>query len=111
MAKKPAAVKELPPELAKIPETYQEGVGILEESAPNQPPPVADQIIVSPKVVVWFNFVRTDGTAGSNRLFLSGLYNLRTQNEIEQVEKLIMERDTSNQLASVMITGWKPLEA
>jgi hypothetical protein len=113
MAKKPTAAKELPPEIAKIPETFAEGVsaGLAEPANDPAPPqPAPDNVAITPKVMVNYNFVRTDGTSGSNRLFLQGLYDIRSQSEIEQIEKLVMQNG-GNQLASVMVTGWYPLES
>src|SRR3954471_21389690 len=119
MAKKPTTAKELPKEIADIPATFAEGVATIEADNDLNPvagpaptgvdPSVAPQV-PSPKVMVVYNFVRNDGTGGTSRLFLQGLYDIRSQAEIEQVEKLVIEQ-SKGQFVGVIITGWKALEA
>lgn len=82
-------------------------------AAPEQPaPPIEGEPPALPqpairKVMVVFDFMRQDGFKGTQRVFINGVADLRTQADVEQVERMIAENGA---FVSVTITNWKPLE-
>lgn len=82
-------------------------------AAPEQPapeldaePPALPQPAIR-KVMVVFDFMRQDGFKGTQRIFVNGVADLRTQADVEHVERMIAENGA---FVSVIITNWKPLE-
>jgi len=75
----------------------------MPEGAPQQPQ------MPMRGVMIWFNFVSKEGNQGGTRVFLPGPADLRTQQDIAEVERLIVTQNTN--LASAFVTNWKPLEA
>lgn len=64
------------------------------------------------KCMVIFSFVRQDGTTGTQRVFLNGVPDLRTERDIQAAEKMILEASQSSSVpyAVVMIRDWRALE-
>lgn len=89
-------------------EVRPETVTPPEQSAPpiEGEPPAPPQPAIR-KVMVVYDFMRQDGFKGTYRVFINGVADLRTQADVEHIERMIAENGA---FVSVVITNWKPLE-
>src|SRR6476619_6545236 len=110
MAKKPAVVKAAIAE-DPIPPKFEDAVKQLEAAANDAAavPQVDQQVAPAPKLMIVFNFVRNYGTSGTSRVFVTGLFDLRREEEIHNVERLIIE-GMKGEYSAVLVPDWKTLE-
>ena len=63
-----------------------------------------------PKVMVVFDYIRTDATKGTERAFINRLRDILTVQDVLQIEQQLVEQSQGT-LARVMITNWKQLQS
>jgi hypothetical protein len=60
-------------------------------------------------LMIVFDFVRGDGSKGTDRAFLHGVPDIRVRAQLEGIEKMIVDQ-SQGQIIRALITNWKSLE-
>ena len=83
---------------------------IVEESAQAEqtPPPIAGQPLIR-KLLIYYDFVRKDGSKGSSRFVIDWAADLRLLADILTIESNIVT-SSNGEVISAFVTNWKSLE-
>lgn len=84
---------------------------VVTGGAPKVEEPVSAPAVSVPqhRLMVFYEFIRKDGSTHHTRIFVSGMVDIRTEEQVKALEAHIVELSNGEYL-QVQITNWKKLE-